>query len=300
MRSDALESIVTMLRTTAAGRGDQEMTLAEWRDGYAALGAFLPSAEGVAVTPVDAGSVRAEWIAVPGGAAGATIVYLHGGGYCIGGLDTHRPMLTHLARAADARVLAVDYRLAPEHPYPAALDDAVDAYRWVLAGGVSPARTVIAGDSAGGGLTVATLVALRDGGVPLPALGVCLSPWADLTQSGSTISSRKDVDPMVRADDLDRWANFYRGDFEAGRPSISPIFADLHGLPPLHVEVGTDEVLLDDARRLVDRARSHDVRVTLVEAEDMVHVWHFFAGAVPEADEGIERVGATVRDAVGS
>ena len=129
MRSEPLEAIVAMLRANATERGDRELTLAEWREGYATLAGFLPSAEGAMVTPVDAGGVPAEWIAVPGVDSGATIVYLHGGGYCIGGLDTHRPMLTHLARAAGARVLAVDYRLAPEHPYPGALHDAVNAYQ---------------------------------------------------------------------------------------------------------------------------------------------------------------------------
>ena len=147
----------------------------------------------------DAGGVAAEWI---GTGDGPVVVYVHGGGYCIGSLDSHRSMLTHLASAVAGRVLAVDYRLAPEHSFPAALDDACAAYRWVVAGGADPDRVVIAGDSAGGGLTLATLVALRDAGDPLPAAGVCLSPWADLTQSGATMSEKADADPMVHAEDL--------------------------------------------------------------------------------------------------
>jgi len=293
-RSEALEGIVAMLRATAAARGEQEMTVEEWRAAYAGLGALLPAAAGVTVEPVDAGGVPAEWLSPAGNDAGRAIVYLHGGGYCIGGLDTHRPMLTHLAAVSKARVLAVDYRLAPEHPHPAALDDAAAAYRWVLDNGAEAGRTVVAGDSAGGGLTVATLVTLRDAGDPLPALGVCLSPWADLTQSGESVRTRAEEDPMVRGADLDRWAACYRGDLPADHPAISPLFADLRGLPPLHIEVGTAEVLLDDARRLADRARTAGVEVTLVEAEAMVHVWHFFAGAVPEADDGIARVAAAI------
>lgn len=288
MRSEALENIVTMLRAQAAERGDAEMTVAEWREAYDGLGALLPAAEDVGVEVVDAGGVPCEWI---GTGDGPVVVYVHGGGYCIGSLDSHRSMLTHLASAVAGRVLAVDYRLAPEHPFPAALDDACAAYRWVVAGGADPARVVIAGDSAGGGLTPATLVALRDAGDPLPAAGVCLSPWADLTQSGATMSEKAEADPMVHAEDLARWAVAYAGsDHDPGSSGLSPLFADLSGLPPLLVEVGTAEVLLDDARRLAERARGAGVDVTLFEGEDLIHVWHFFAGAVPEADEGIDRI----------
>ena len=297
MRSEALENIVTMLRAQAGERGHAEMTVAEWRAAYDGLGALLPAAEGVGAEHVDAGGVRAEWI---GAGDGPVVVYLHGGGYCIGSLDSHRSMLTHLASAVDGRVLAVDYRLAPEHPFPAALDDACSAYRWIVAGGADPARVVVAGDSAGGGLTLATLVALRDAGDALPAAGVCLSPWADLTQSGATISEKAAADPMVRAEDLERWAAAYAGaDHDPGSPGLSPLFADLCGLPPLLVEVGAAEVLLDDARRLAERARAAGVDVTLFEGEDLIHVWHFFAGAVPEADEGIDRVARFIGERVG-
>ncbi|MDP1818641.1 MAG: alpha/beta hydrolase fold domain-containing protein [Acidimicrobiales bacterium] len=221
MRSEALEAIVTMLRSTAEQRGDAAMT----------------------------------------------------------------------AR----RVLSVGYRLAPGDPHPAALDDVVSAYRWALASaGVDPARTVIGGDSAGGGLTVAALVALRDAGDPFPAAGVCLSPWVDLTQSGATITTNADVDPMVHAGDLDRWADAYRGERRGSDSAISPLFAELTGLPLLLIDVGTADVLLDDAQRLANRARGAGVEVTLTVVEDMLHVWYFFAGAVPEADEAIARVGAFV------
>jgi acetyl esterase/lipase len=294
MRSEALEGIVTMLRSTAEQRGDTAMTVEEWRAAYDGLGQLMPLAEGTEVTAVDAGGVAAEWVIAPEADRGRTIVYFHGGGYCIGSVLGHRAMLSHLSAAASARVLSVGYRLAPEDPHPAALDDAVDGYRWTLASGADPARTVIGGDSAGGGLTVATLVALRDAGDPLPAAGVCLSPWVDLTQSGGTITTHAEVDPMVRAEDLSRWADAYRGARRGSDPAISPLFADLTGLPPLLIDVGTAEVLLDDARRLANRARGAGVEVTLTVAEDMLHVWHFFAGAVPEADEAVARVGAFI------
>lgn len=292
MRSEQLDSIVTLLRTTAAERGEVEMTVQEWRDAYEGLGGFLAPAPDVPVTAVDADGVPTEWIGAD--TAGPVVVYLHGGGYCIGSLGTHRPMLTHLAAAIGGRVLSVDYRLAPEHPHPAALDDAVAGYRYVLASGVPPARIVIAGDSAGGGLCLATLVALRDGGDPLPAAGVCISPWADLTQSGATVHTAAEADPMVRAADLDRWAACYRGRLPADDPAVSPLFADLAGLPPLLIEVGTAEVLLDDARRVAARATDAGVAVSLHVADDMIHVWHFFAGLVPEADDGIARVAAFI------
>lgn len=292
MRSEALENIVAMLRAQAAERGDAEMTVEQWREAYDGLGALLPAAEGVAVESTDAGGVPAEWI---GTGDGPVVVYVHGGGYCIGSLDSHRSMLTHLASAVDGRVLAVDYRLAPEHPFPAALDDACAAYRWALDQGLEPGRAVIGGDSAGGGLTLATLLALRDAGDPLPAAGVCLSPWADLTQSGATITENADIDPMVRAEDLERWTAAYAADADPASPSISPVFADLSGLPALLVEVGTAEVLLDDARRVAARARDAGVDVTTFEGPDLIHVWHFFAGTVPEADEGIERIARFVR-----
>lgn len=288
MASDQIQGIISMLRTAAAERGDLEMSVEEWRAAYGGLGSMLPVREGVPVVVADAGGVPAEWIGADDD--GPVVVYLHGGGYCIGSLDTHRPMLTHLAAAIHGRVLAVDYRLAPEHPHPAALDDAVAAYGHVLASGVDAERVVIAGDSAGGGLTLSTLVALRDAGDRAPAAGVCLSPWADLTQSGATIITKAEIDPMVRGKDLDRWAAAYRGDEPAETPAISPVFADLHDLPPLHIEVGSAEVLLDDARRVAAAAEAAGVVVSLHEAEDMIHVWHFFAGIVPEADEGIARV----------
>ena len=286
MRSEQLESILTLLRDSEADGPD---TIEQWREAYDKLGSLVPVREGVPVEP--ATGLRGEWI---GSGDGPVVVYLHGGGYCIGSLGSHRAMLTHLAAAIGGRILAVDYRLAPEHQFPAAIDDAVAAFRMVTAEH-DPRGVVIAGDSAGGGLTVATLIALRDAGDALPAAGVCLSPWADLTQSGATITSKADVDPMVRAEDLDRWAAAYAGATDPGLPALSPVFGDLTGLPPLHIEVGTAEVLLDDARRLASRARDAGVDVTTFEGEDLIHVWHFFAGIVPEADEGIARVADVIR-----
>lgn len=292
MASEEMQGVIQMMRDAAAEGGDAERTIEEWRESYQQLSTFLPALD-VAVVAVDAGGVAAEWIGDD--LDGPVVMYVHGGGYCIGSTTTHRPMLTHLATAMGGRVLSLDYRLAPEHPFPAALDDALAAYRWLLGTGVAPANVVVGGDSAGGGLTIAALVALRDGGDPLPAGGVCLSPWADLTQSGSTIHSNADIDPMVRGGDLDRWAGAYAGTADVAAPLVSPLFADLAGLPPLHIEVGTAEVLLDDARRLTSRASAAGVTADLIVADDVVHVWQFFVGVVPEADEAIERIASFVR-----
>ncbi len=296
MRSEQLENIVTMMRTMIAGRpADQEINLDEMRSGYDMLGAMNPQAEGAVIEAVSADGVPCEWITTPGVDIARTVVYLHGGGYAIGSLASHRSMLTHLSAAADARVLAVDYRLAPEHAHPAALEDAVGAYRWALNHGATPERSAVAGDSAGGGLTVATLVALRDAGDPMPAAGVCLSPWVDMEAKGESMQTRADLDPMVKESDLLMWAGHYLAGQSPTTPLANPLHADLKGLPPLLVHVGSHEVLLDDSRRLVDLARAAGVDVTLEVADEMIHVWHFFAGNVPEADASISEVGAFIR-----
>lgn len=292
MRSAAMENIVTMMLASSASRTDgSPMSVEDARSGYDALGQMLSPPPEATFEPIDLGGVPGAVVTTPSADPGRSIVYLHGGGYCIGSLTSHRAMVGHLAQHAKATVYAVDYRLAPEHPAPAALEDAVRAYRWVVEGVGSPTRTVIAGDSAGGGLTLATLLALRDGGGPLPAAGVLVSPWADLSQSGESMVSKAAEDPLVRAQDLDEWSRHYRGDVPAEDPRVSPLFGDLAGLPPLLIDVGTSEVLLDDARRVARRAITAGVDVTLTEGEELIHVWHFFAGAVPEADEALARIG---------
>jgi phosphinothricin tripeptide acetyl hydrolase len=192
-------------------------------------------------------------------------------------------------------VLLPDYRLAPEHPFPAAVEDAVSAYRWLMAQRIAPARIVIAGDSAGGGLAVATLLALRDTGVSLPAAGVCISPWVDLTGSGQSYATRADVDPIVTRDGIDRMALAYLAGKDAKAPLASPLFADLHGLPPLLVQVGDAEVLLDDAVQLAARAKAAGVDATLDIWDEMIHVWHWFFPMLDEGQSAIDRIGQFVQ-----
>jgi acetyl esterase/lipase len=227
------------------------------------------------------------------------MLYLHGGGYVIGSITTHRELAGRLSRAAAARVLIIDYRLAPEHPYPAAVEDATTAYRWLLQNGAMPARTVIAGDSAGGGLTVATLLALRDAGEPLPAAGVCLSPWTDMEGIGESMRTKAGVDPIVQRAGLLHFADLYLHGADPRSPLAAPLYANLQGLPPLLIQVGTRETLLDDATRLATRAQAEGVEVTLEPWEDMIHVWQLFAPLLPEGQQAIERIGEYVRQHAG-
>jgi monoterpene epsilon-lactone hydrolase len=245
--------------------------------------------------PVNAGGVPAEWVTTPGVVAERVICYIHGGGYVIGSINTHRELASRLSRAASARVLVLDYRLAPENPFPAAVDDSTAAYRWLLSVGVDPARLAIAGESAGGGLTVATLVALRDAGEPLPAAGICLSPWVDLACLGESIVTKAEIDPVADKESMLMLAKAYLGDTDPFTPLASPLYADLTGLPPLLIQVGTAECLFDDAKRLVERARAAGVDVILEPWDDMIHMWHMFAAMLPEGQQAIDRIGEYIR-----
>jgi epsilon-lactone hydrolase len=273
----------------------ENATVAERRQGFDMLAAKFPMAPDIVCEKVDAAGVPAEWVVAPGAETGRVLLYLHGGGYVIGSINTHRDLAGRLSRAAAARVLLIDYRLAPEHPHPAAVQDATAAYRWLLRHGATPARTVIAGDSAGGGLTVATLVALRDAGDALPAAGVCISPWVDLEGLGESITTKASVDPIVQRQGLVWFANLYLGGANPRTPLAAPLYADLHGLPPLFIHVGTAETLLDDATRLGEHAKTAGVDVTLEAWEEMIHVWHLFAAMLPEGQQAIERVGEYIR-----
>lgn len=293
MPGPEIQIVVDMLRANPPLAGTDLLAM---RTAMAATADAAPLPEGTSFEPVDAGGVPAEWTRAEGASGEAALLYLHGGGYVMGSLATHRGIASGISEAAGFPVLSVDYRLAPEHRHPAALEDAVAAYRHLLESGRSPASIAIGGDSAGGGLTLATLLALRDAGDPLPAAAVCISPWADLTQSGETMRTRAADDPMVSAELLQQMADAYVDAAAAREPTVSPCFADLAGLPPLLVQVGTAETLLDDARRVAARAKDAGVEVELEEWEQMVHVWHAFALLLPEGREAIVRIGAFLRD----
>jgi monoterpene epsilon-lactone hydrolase len=251
-------------------------------------------ASDVTCEPVNAGGVPAEWIAAPGAVQDRVILYLHGGGYVIGSINTHRAMIARIARASNARALAIDYRLAPEHPFPAAVDDATAAYKWLLAEGYEHGKIVIAGDSAGGGLTLAALVALRDSGVPMPAGAVPISPWTDLEGTGESVRSRAAKDPMVTQSNLAESAKQYYGARDPTDPLVSPLHANFRGLPPMLIHVGDAEILLDDSTRVAERAKAAGVKVELEVWDDMIHVWHVFAKLLPEGQQAIDKIGKFV------
>jgi acetyl esterase/lipase len=248
---------------------------------------------------VAAAGVPAHWFRWEGADASRVILYLHGGGYCIGSVASHRDIIARLCLASGATALAIDYRLAPEHPFPAQLDDALAAYRWLLAAGVDPAKVVVAGDSAGGGLTFSTLLALRDRGEVLPAAAVVFSPWVDLEVTGATMRANLRYD-YVSADTLRSLArNFVGAGGHLRAPLAAPLHAELRGLPPLLVQAGAAETLLDDSRRIAVRARDAGVDVTLEIEPDMIHVWHSFAGILEPARAALTRAGAFVRARTG-
>ena len=255
-----------------------------------------PAPAGVTCTPVEAGGVSAEWSVADGSAEGKVILYVHGGGYVMGSAGSHRDVTGRLSKASGARVLSLNYRLAPEHPFPAPVDDAVAAYRWLLAQGISSSNVAIAGDSAGGGLAFATLLALRDAGDPVPAAGVGISPWVDMEGTGESMTTRAAVDPVVQKEGLLEMAKLYLGDADPKNPLAAPLHANLAGLPPLLIHVGDAETLLNDATRITERARKAGVDVTLKIWDEMPHVWPMFAPILPEGQQAIEEIGAFFKE----
>jgi monoterpene epsilon-lactone hydrolase len=291
MASPELQAIIELLRSQPTIDADFAARRAGMEEGTS----LWPIPEGTTVEPVDAGGVPCEWVSAPGVATDRAVLYLHGGAYTTGSLATHRRHVAQLSAAAGARVLNVDYRLAPEHPHPAAVDDSVAAYRWLTSGGAVVAEhVVLCGDSAGGGLAVATLLALRDAGDARPAGAALISPWTDLTFSGASHDTRLDVDPMCSRTSLSPSAEAYVDGADPTTPLISPLHADLAHLPPLLIHVGDHETLLDDSTRLAERAEAAGVDVELWVAPEMIHVWHVFAGMVPESDVALATLGGWI------
>jgi epsilon-lactone hydrolase len=266
-----------------------------------AMAVTVPSSrpKGIRFEKVDASGVPAEWF-VPEGCDPSqkkVLLYLHGGGYSMGSIDTHRDFVSRLCTSAGMRGLVPDYRLAPEHPFPSQLEDAVGAYRWMLEAGVAPEDVVIAGESAGGGLTISTLVALRDARVPLPAAAACVSPWVDLELRSASMTANARYDYIGR-EVLRDCARRFVGKHDLRNPLAAPIHADLRGLPPVLVMAGAAEVLADDARTLHERLRVAGVDATLEVEPDMVHAWPLFGRYFPRCDASTKRIAAFARQAV--
>ena len=260
----------------------------------------FPATEAATVVDVDANGVPAEWVTVAESDPARRIVYVHGGGYVIGTRATHRRLCEEIARAAECAVLNLDYRLAPEHPFPAAVDDAIAGLQFAQANGPNgagaPDAVFVAGDSAGGGLTLATLLAARERGVPQADGGICISAWSDLAITGETYETRAEQDPMISKDGgIEGMAAMYLGGADAETPLASPLYADYAGIPPLLMQVGDHEVLLSDTTRVAEKARAAGVEVTEEVWDEMFHVWHMFSPMLPEGQQAIERIGEWVR-----
>jgi monoterpene epsilon-lactone hydrolase len=250
----------------------------------------------VRVEVADANGVPAEWTATPDADPSRVLLFLHGGGYVSGSITSHRTMVAEAGRQAGMRTLALDYRLAPEHPYPAALEDALAGYRFLLSSGIEARNIAVAGDSAGGGLTIATLVSLRDAGLALPRCAWCISPWVDLEMTGASIDGKAAADPMIQRPYLEELASAYAARRERRDPLISPLLADLRGLPRLLVQVGSAETLLDDAVRLAGTAGAADVAVTLEVYPEMIHVWPLFHQQLAAGRRALAAAGRFMRD----
>jgi monoterpene epsilon-lactone hydrolase len=249
----------------------------------------------VRVDALKIGDAYTEWIVPPNADEQHVILYFHGGGYVSGSVAIHKLLCTSLAQATGVRILLPEYRLAPENPFPAALDDAVTAYHWLLAQGFEPTNIIIAGDSAGGGLALATSLSLRDVGKVLPAAVVCISPWTDLKLTGNTYLTKAKADPILITKALRYWALNYTDEDNLFNPLVSPVYADFHDFPPLLIQVGSEEILLDDAVAVAKKAKSAGVDVTLKIWPGMWHVWHATGTWLPESREALEEIGQFVR-----
>jgi len=266
-------------------------TIAAARASLGVAAALVPAPPaGTEVSKIDAFGVPADLIATPASRPDHHVLYLHGGGYVSGSPALYRNFTWRVAAAARARVLAVDYRLAPEHPFPAALEDAVAACRWLLAGGADPRRTAVMGDSAGGGLALALLLRLRDGGLERPAAAVVLSPWTDLALTGASLARNARRDPMLTLANTARFAASYLAGADPRNPYASPLYGDPAGLPPTLIHAGSDEILSDDAVRMAENMQRAGCRVELQVWPRVPHVWHLFAPVLPEANAALGRI----------
>jgi len=295
-QSPQLDRVIGMIKARAQ---TVRKTTDEDRASYENMLASMPIADDIDTQRVGAGGVPAEWIRAPQAHADRVMLYFHGGGYVVGSMRTHRSMLGDISRASGFSVLGLDYRLAPESPFPAPVEDALTAYRWLLGSGFEPGNIVLGGDSAGGGLVVSALVAIRYAGEPMPAAGVCISPWVDMEATGESFTTNAHVDPSVSKERILNIAKVYLAGKNPRAPLASPLHADLRDLPPLLSVVGSIETLLDDARALTERARAAGVEALLEVWDDMPHVWTHFASILPEGQQAVERIGDFMRHQVG-
>ena len=290
MTKTGIDAIRELLRSKPRPVG-----LGERRERLDSIGSVHPIASDISIEAGLAGDVPIEWSLAPGSDPSRVLLYFHGGGYISGSIVSHRGMVVEAGRAAGVRTLAVGYRLAPEHPFPAALEDARAAYDFLHAQGIAPRHIAFAGDSAGGGLSLALLTTLRDAGQQLPGCAWLVSPWVDLEMTGESLKTKAEADPLIQKPYLEELAAAYLGGTDPANPLVSPLRADLSGLPPLLVQVGSAETLLDDAIRISSRAGSTDVPVTLEIWPHMIHAWHLWAAELDEGRRALESAGRFIK-----
>lgn len=291
-----IEKLMQTLRERGLPDG---LSLDERRARMEDIGTRFPAPQRASINPVKIAERPAEWVFDPDTDDGRVMLYVHGGGYVQGSLASHRNLVFEIARSMKGKVLNLDYRLAPEHPFPAAVEDTVNAWAELLEMGIDPKKASFGGDSAGGGLVIAALVSARDKGLPMPSCACCISPWTDLVGTGRTMDTKASEDPMVNRAALEFFSDFYAEKEDKTHPLISPLFADLAGLPPLLIQVGTAETLLDDSRRLATRARYAGVDVSYAEWEGMPHIWHIFAPLLEKSRKAIIELGEFVEQKTG-
>jgi len=294
MTNTEIDTVREMLASSPRPAG-----LNERRSRLDALGTRYSLPADLRVEAADANGVAAEWTTTPKAEPSCAVLFLHGDGYVSGSLDSHRHMIGQAGREAQTRTLSLAYRLAPEHPFPAALEDVIAGYHFLLSQGFDPKRVAVAGESAGGGLAIAMLVSLRDRGVPLPACTWCSSPWVDLEAIGGSMTAKASVDPLIQKAYLMELAADYLKGGDPRMPLASPLYADLRGLPPMLIQVGSAETLLDDSVRLAGVAGAADVRVRLEVWPDMIHAWHLFYPQLADGRRALAQVGAFIRSMLG-
>ena len=293
MSASQLEAVIADVSATF-NRWGPATPIGQIREDWDNLFANVVAEVRATAEPVSAGGVKAEWICAPDAGKDRTILYLHGGGYVLGSVRSHRDICERLSRAAAARVLALDYRLAPKNPFPAAVEDAVAAYEWLLGQGVPSAQIAISGDSAGGGLTLATLLALKATKRPLPGCAAVLSPWVDMELLGESLTTNDDLDPMVHKAMATVMVETFLQGADPRNPLANPLYGDFTGLPPLLIHVGVRETLLSDSLRVAQKARAAGVKTELKVWDGQVHVFQIFASRLDEGEAAVREIGGFI------
>ncbi|MGV9171413.1 MAG: alpha/beta hydrolase [Promethearchaeia archaeon] len=294
MVSKGMERVITLLKKFQ--NANAEPSVEAVRKGLDQIALLSKIPKDIECEPVDINGIDGEWIRAPEADLDKVLLYLHGGGFIAGSIDTHRDLVSRISRAANISVLIIDYRLAPEHPFPAGLEDAFKTYQWLLSKkNLNAEDIIIGGDSAGGGFTLSVLIKARDEGLPLPAAAICISPATDLAGTGDTYESKAKLDPFLSPELVIFMRETYLQNTDPKNPLASPLFANLHGLPPIYIQVGTAEILFDDSKRIAKKLESADIEVELDIWEDMIHVFAAFAAIAPEGKKAIENIAQFIK-----